>query len=108
MAALYSAPTLSKKNGMVVMQQECAAGVRELFDQAARDYDRVESLLAFGPRASCAERTGGIPFSPGPLWSACGLPPLSSLAVVSDRAPPAAPGPRLQMKRKDAQAVAGR
>ena len=30
------------------MQQECAAGVRELFDQAARDYDRVEPLMAFG------------------------------------------------------------
>ena len=42
-----------------------------------------------------------------PLWSACGLPPLSSPAAVRDRVPPTAPGPRLRRHRKPAPAVAG-
>src|SRR5438132_1507852 len=43
-----------------------------------------------------------------PLWSACGLPPLSSPAVVTDSVAPAPPGPRLRRDQKETQAVAGR
>src|SRR2546427_12689670 len=74
---------------------------------------RMEHL----PETGCARRGMFLPRLTGPysllassppVWSACGLPPLSSPAARRDSVTPAAPGLRLRTDRKARRPAKGR